>query len=65
MGFSCQLINDDMELLIVDGHTKEQVEKQLRKCMDVISGRVLPNENDKHYADNYNELHTVNVLSMR
>ena len=64
VGFSCQLINDDMELLIVDGHTKEQVEKQLLKCKDIIAGRLAPGENDKRYSDSYSQMHPMNVLSM-
>lgn len=51
-----------MEVLIVDGHTQEQVDKQLRKCLDIISGSIRMNENDKQYPD---QLHAMNVLSIR
>ncbi|XP_065215158.1 phospholipid-transporting ATPase ID isoform X2 [Planococcus citri] len=61
VGYACQLLNDDMEVLIVDGHTQEQVDKQLRRCLDIISGSVHSTENDKRYGDN---LHTVNVLTI-
>lgn len=60
VGYSCQLINDDMEVLIVDGHTQEQVDKQLRKCMDIIEGNSLTAENNKPYS---NQMQTMNVLT--
>ncbi len=51
-----------MEVLIVDGHTQEQVDNQLRKCLDIISGNAQPIENNKHYAD---QMHAVDVLTIR
>ncbi|RZF35229.1 hypothetical protein LSTR_LSTR013950 [Laodelphax striatellus] len=36
IGYSCQLLNDDMELFIVDGNTMEQVTEQLKQLKQVM-----------------------------
>lgn len=36
IGYSCQLLSDEMEVMIVDGHTVEEVTKQLAKCRDTL-----------------------------
>ncbi|XP_014251342.1 phospholipid-transporting ATPase ID [Cimex lectularius] len=36
IGYSCQLLTDEMEVMIVDGHTVEEVTKQLAKCRDTL-----------------------------
>lgn len=38
IGYSCRLLSDEMELLILDGSTQDQVEIQLNKCNDLILG---------------------------
>ncbi|XP_026804746.1 phospholipid-transporting ATPase ID isoform X3 [Rhopalosiphum maidis] len=38
IGYSCQLLNDEMELWIVDGHTQDQVEYQLDQCNNSLLG---------------------------
>ena len=38
IGFSCQLLSDDMILWVVDGHTQDQVESQLNECTDILLG---------------------------
>lgn len=38
IGYSCQLLNDEMELWIVDGHTQDQVEHQLDQCNNSLLG---------------------------
>uniref|UniRef100_A0A2S2QFH4 Phospholipid-transporting ATPase n=1 Tax=Sipha flava TaxID=143950 RepID=A0A2S2QFH4_9HEMI len=38
IGFSCQLLSDDMVLWVVDGHTQDQVESQLNECIDILLG---------------------------
>lgn len=38
IGYSCQLLNDEMELWIVDGNTQDQVEYQLDQCNNSILG---------------------------
>lgn len=62
VGCSCQLINDNMEVLVVDGHIQEQVDKQIQKCLGIISGSVEVLENDRHYA---NEMQSMNVINVR
>ncbi|XP_050535575.1 phospholipid-transporting ATPase ID isoform X2 [Daktulosphaira vitifoliae] len=39
IGYSCSLLNDNMELLIVDGSTQDQVENQLNQCSNAISNK--------------------------
>ncbi|KAL1117506.1 hypothetical protein AAG570_003825, partial [Ranatra chinensis] len=48
IGYSCQLLNDDMEIMIVDGHTLEEVTKQLTKCRDsiLLGGNPLSQQNN-------------------
>lgn len=36
IGYSCHLLSDEMEVMIVDGHTIEEVTKQLAKCRDTL-----------------------------
>ncbi|VVC36361.1 Hypothetical protein CINCED_3A000306 [Cinara cedri] len=38
IGYSCRLLSDEMELLVLDGSTQDQVEQQLNKCNDSILG---------------------------
>lgn len=38
IGYSCHLLNDDMELWIVDGTTQDQVEHQLDQCSNSLLG---------------------------
>lgn len=38
IGYSCQLLNDEMELWIVDGNTQDQVENQLDQCSNSLLG---------------------------
>ncbi|XP_025199207.1 phospholipid-transporting ATPase ID isoform X2 [Melanaphis sacchari] len=38
IGYSCQLLNDEMELWIVDGHTQDQVKYQLDQCNNSFLG---------------------------
>lgn len=38
IGYSCQLLNDEMELWIVDGNTQDQVEYQLNQCNNSLLG---------------------------
>lgn len=38
IGYSCQLLSDEMELLIIDGSTLDQVEHQLDQCNNSLSG---------------------------
>ncbi|XP_060873130.1 phospholipid-transporting ATPase ID isoform X1 [Metopolophium dirhodum] len=38
IGYSCQLLNDEMELWIVDGNTQDQVEYQLDQCNNSLLG---------------------------
>lgn len=38
IGYSCNLLSDEMELFIVDGSTQDQVEYQLDQCNNSLLG---------------------------
>lgn len=62
VGYACQLINDDMEVLIVDGHTQKQVDKDLRRCLDIISGVISLEESDKRLSG---QMQAMNVVTIK
>lgn len=62
VGYACQLINDDMEVLTVEGHTQKQVDKDLRRCLDIISGVISLEESDKRLSG---QMQAMNVVTIR
>ena len=56
------MITDEMEVLTVDGHTQEQVDKQLRHCMDVITGVASLEDSDKRLSS---QMQAMNVVTIR
>ncbi|CAH0381708.1 unnamed protein product [Bemisia tabaci] len=40
IGYSCHLLNDDMEVLVVDGTTMEEVSNQLKHCLSLIHNQM-------------------------
>jgi len=48
IGYSCQLLNDEMELWIVDGTTQDQVEYQLDQCNNSLLGVSEKNRSERN-----------------
>uniref|UniRef100_A0A146MAI4 Phospholipid-transporting ATPase n=1 Tax=Lygus hesperus TaxID=30085 RepID=A0A146MAI4_LYGHE len=54
IGYSCQILSDEMEVMIVDGHTVDEVNKQLQKCRDtlMLGGHPMAQHNNNGHAPN-------------
>ncbi|XP_075210941.1 ATPase phospholipid transporting 8B [Lycorma delicatula] len=59
IGYSCNLLNDDMDILVVDGNTLEEVSHQLSHCRDCL--KKITSSQRQH---NMMNSHTVPAISI-
>ncbi|CAB0014761.1 unnamed protein product [Nesidiocoris tenuis] len=61
IGYSCNLLSDEMEVMIVDGHTVDEVNKQLQKCRDTLMLGGHPMAQNQH--NNNGHPPTISIIT--